>query len=305
MTTAPIAVFGGTGFLGSQVARELCDAGHAVRIVSRRPQLPGWAEPGDSLELVTADIASEEEIRQAVAGARGGINAVSLYVENKRATFEDVHVQGAGRLADVARAAGVETFIQVSGLGVDTASRSSYVRARARGETAVIEAYPKAVILRPSVLFGPDDVFLARLADLARLPAIPLFGRGEALLQPVHVVDVARAMVRLLGEAAPERRLYELGGPDRLRYRDTVRLVMTHLERERPLLPIPFSLWHLAVLPLAVLPSPPLTRDQLYMLAEDNVVGEGVGTFADLNIQPRSLRESLPDCLPHHSSSLE
>ena len=301
MNTAPIAVFGGTGFLGSQVVRELYDAGHTVRIVSRRPQLPTWAEPSDSLELVAADIANEEEIRQALAGARGVINAVSLFVESKGITFEDVHVRGAGRLADVARTEGVETFIQVSGLGVNTASRSSYVRARARGETAVVEAYPKAVILRPSVMFGPDDVFLARLADLTRLPVIPLFGHGEARLQPVHVVDVARTMVRLLGDAPSERRLYELGGPDRLRYRDTVAVVMTHLERERPLLPIPFPLWHLAVLPLAVLPSPPLTRDQLYMLAEDNEVGEGVGTFTDLDIQPRSLRESLPDCLPRHS----
>src|SRR5690554_6045912 len=113
MTTPPIAVFGGTGFLGSHAARELYDAGHTVRIVSRRPQLPTWAEPDDSLELVTADIASEEEIRQAVAGARGVINAVSLYVESKRTTFEDVHVRGAGRLASAARAAGVETFIQL------------------------------------------------------------------------------------------------------------------------------------------------------------------------------------------------
>src|SRR5690554_1882392 len=216
MTKAPIAVFGGTGFLGSQVVRELYDAGHAVRIVSRRPQLPAWAEPGDPLELVTADIASEKEIRQAVTGTRGVINAVSLYVESKGVTFEDVHVQGASRLADAARAAGVETFIQLSGVGVNTASRSSYVRARARGESAVVEAYPKAVILRPSVRFGPDDVFLARLADLARLPVIPLFGRGAALMQPVHVIDVARAIVCLLGDTPPERRLYELGGPDRL-----------------------------------------------------------------------------------------
>lgn len=301
MMTAPIAVFGGTGFLGSQVVRELYDAGHAVRIVSRRPQLPAWVEPGDSLELFTADIANEDEVRQALAGTRGVINAVSLYVESKGTTFEDVHVTGAGRLADAARAVGVETFIQLSGVGVNTASRSGYVRARARGETAVIEAYPKAVMLRPSVMFGPDDVFLARLADLTRLPVIPLFGRGEARLQPVHVIDVARAIVRLLGNAPPVRRLYELGGPDRLRYRDTVALVMSHLERERPMLPIPFPLWHLAALPLAMLPNPPLTRDQLYMLAEDNEVGEGVGTFTDLDIQPHSLHESLPDCLPRHS----
>ncbi|MGR2737825.1 complex I NDUFA9 subunit family protein [Billgrantia sp. Q4P2] len=302
MTKAPITVFGGTGFLGRHVVQELFDAGHAVRIAARRPALPEWAEPGDSLEPMSVDIRSESDVSQALEGACGAVNAVSLYVERRQLTFDQVHVEGAGRLARLAQAHGVQTFIQLSGIGASPSSRSRYVRARGRGEAAVIDAYPKAVILRPSVMFGPDDAFLSRLADLTRLPVIPLFGHGDTNLQPVHVVDVARAIARLLGATPPARRLFELGGLDILRYREVLELVMAHLKRERTLLSVPFPLWHLAALLASPLPGPPLTRDQVTMMAADNTVGEGVGTFADLDILPRSLRDALPTCLPVQSS---
>lgn len=302
MAKGLITVFGGTGFLGARVVRELFEAGHAVRIASRRAALPEWAEPGDPLEPIAADIGSDNDVRRALDGASGAVNAVSLYVESSRASFEDIHVEGAGRLARVAMAAGVETFVQLSGIGASPASRSRYVRARGRGESRVIEEYSKAVILRPSVMFGPHDAFICRLAQLTRLPAIPMFGHGRTRMQPVHVVDMARAIVRLLGESPPERRLFELGGPDVLRYRDIVQLVQAQLEHERPLLPVPFPLWHLAALLAYPLPGPPLTRDQVFMMAEDNTVGEGVGTFADLGILPRSLRDSLPTCLSPQAS---
>ncbi|MCE8014491.1 complex I NDUFA9 subunit family protein [Halomonas sp. MCCC 1A17488] len=298
MARAPITVFGGTGFLGRHVVQALFDAGHAVRIAARRPALPDWAEPGDPLEPMSLDIRSESDVSRALEGARGVVNAVSLYVERGQASFDQVHVEGAGRLARLARAEGVPTFIQLSGIGAATSSRSRYVRARGRGESAVIDAYPKAIILRPSVMFGRDDAFLNRLAELTRLPVIPLFGHGETRLQPVHVVDVARAIVRLMGAAPSERRLFELGGLDILSYREILELVMAHLELERRLLPVPFPLWQLVALLASPLPGPPLTRDQVIMMAEDNTVGEGVGTFADLDILPRSLRDALPACLP-------
>lgn len=303
MSQATVTVFGGTGFLGRRVVHELLDAGHCVRIASRRPTLPAWAEPGDPLELVSTDIRCESDVSHALKGARGAVNAVSLYVEGRQASFETIHVEGAERLARLAQTEGVETFVQLSGIGADPSSRTRYVRARGRGERAVVQAFAKAVILRPSVMFGPDDAFLNRLAGLTRLPVIPLFGRGETRLQPVHVVDVARAIVRLLGQAPPERRLFELGGLDILRYRDILTLIMAHLERERPLLPIPFALWRLGALLASRLPGPPLTSDQVDLMATDNVVGEGVGTFTDLGILPRSLRDSLPACLPPQTSA--
>ncbi|MCE8052448.1 complex I NDUFA9 subunit family protein [Halomonas desiderata] len=302
MTKAPITVFGGTGFLGTRIVRELFEAGHRVRIAARHPRLPDWAEPGDPLEPLVTDVRSEAEVGRALEGAGGAVNAVSLYVESAELNFDDIHVEGAGRMARLARTAGVETFVQLSGIGASPTSRSRYVSARGRGEAKVVEEYPKAVIVRPSVMFGAGDAFISRLAGLTRLPVIPLFGHGQTRLQPVHVVDVARAIARLLGANPPQRRLFELGGPDVLRYRDAVKLLQAQLERERPLLAIPFPLWHLAALLAAPLPGSPLTRDQVFMMSEDNTVGEDVGTFADLDILPRSLRDSLPDCLTTQAS---
>ncbi|WP_104201654.1 complex I NDUFA9 subunit family protein [Billgrantia saliphila] len=297
MSQALIAVFGGTGFLGGHVVKELVEAGHAVRIAARNPRLPAWAETTDPLERVTVDIRCEEDVAKALEGADGVVNAVSLYVEHKQLRFEDIHVQGAARLARLAQQAGIRSLIQLSGIGADPASRSRYVSARGRGEAAVIDAYSKAIILRPSVMFGPHDAFLNRLAELTRLPLVPLFGRGETRLQPVHVIDVARSISRLLGSVPFERRLFELGGPDILAYREVLEQVMAYLERERPLLPVPFALWHAIALLASPLPGPPLTRDQVIMMAEDNVVAPGVGGFDDLDILPRSLRDSLPACL--------
>ncbi|PXX99712.1 complex I NDUFA9 subunit family protein [Halomonas sp. LBP4] len=297
MTRGPITVFGGTGFLGRAIVRELADAGQAVRIAARHPALPDWAEDGDRLEPVTADIRDEASTAAALAGASATVNAVSLYVESRQASFEAIHVEGASRLARLARLAGIERLVQISGIGATPHSASAYVRARARGEAAVLEALPRAIIVRPSVLFGPGDAFLSTLAGLTRLPLIPLFGHGETRLQPVHVVDVARALIRLLGEPLTERRLFELGGPDVMRYREILELVLAHLKRDRRLLPVPFVAWRTLAALASALPSPPLTRDQVILMQRDNLVGDGVGTFDDLGIGPRSLRDSLPECL--------
>jgi uncharacterized protein YbjT (DUF2867 family) len=297
MAIGCVTVFGGTGFLGGQVVRELTDAGRTVRIAARRPALPEWAEPGDPLELASVDIRSKADIAKALEGSESVVNAVSLYVESRKARFQTIHVDAASQLAQLAHEAGIQRLIQISGIGADPASRSAYVSARGQGERAVVTALPKATILRPSVMFGPHDAFLSAVAGLTRLPVIPLFGRGETRLQPVHVMDVARAIGRLLGSDPPERRLFELGGPDIIRYREVIELVMREQKRERPLLPMPFPLWHLLALMASPLPNPPLTRDQVVMMAHDNVAGDDVGTFEHLGILPRSLRDSLPLCL--------
>lgn len=293
-----ITVFGGTGFLGQAIVRELVDAGQRVRIAARRPAIPLHSEGSDTIELVRADIRDSRSIKAAIAGADSVVNAVSLYVEQPGASFESIHVQGAARLACLARQAGIERLVHISGIGARTDSPSPYVRARAKGESAVLEALPGAMLVRLSVLFGPDDAFLAALAGLTRLPAIPLFGRGETRLQPVHVVDVARALIRLLGEPLTRRRLFELGGPDVMRYRDILALLQSHLHRERPLVPVPFLAWRALAVAASLLKNPPLTPDQVILMQRDTVVGDGVGTFADLGISPRSLRDSLPTCLP-------
>ncbi|MFG6159936.1 complex I NDUFA9 subunit family protein [Halomonas sp. 1390] len=301
MPDKPIAVFGGTGFLGDAIVRELVETGRAVRIAARHPALPAWAEEGDLIELATADLRDEASVNAALAGASAAINAVSLYVETRELSFEAIHVAGAGRLARLARAADIARLVQVSGIGVSPDSPSAYVRARARGETAVLDAMPKAIIVRPSVLFGPHDAFLSGLEGLTRLPVIPLFGRGMTRLQPVHVHDVARAIAQLTGRHASPRCLFELGGPEVMSYREILETLLAHLERSRPLVPLPFLAWRLIAALAHRLPGAPLTLDQVILMQADNVADEDVGGFRDLKILPHSLRESLPNCLPRAS----
>jgi len=299
MSAQLITVFGGTGFLGRAVVRELVDAGQRVRIAARHPALPPGIDGSETIELVRADIRDSSSIEAAIAGADSVVNAVSLYVEQPEASFETIHVESAARLASLARQAGIERFVHISGIGARTDSPSSYVRARARGESAVLKALPGAIIVRLSVLFGPDDAFLTTLAGLTRLPAIPLFGHGNTRLQPVHVTDVARALIRLLGEPLTRRRLFELGGPDVMRYRDIMTLLLAHLHRERPLVPLPFLVWRILAATASLLKDPPLTTDQVILMQQDTLASGDVGSFRDLGISPRSLRDSLPTCLPN------
>ncbi|AGA34694.1 NAD-dependent epimerase/dehydratase [Thioalkalivibrio nitratireducens DSM 14787] len=299
MTPDITTVFGGTGFLGSRIVREIVASGRPVRIAARHPVRPAWAGAGDAIELATANIHDETSVARALDGATAAVNAVSLYAEaGGHDTFEAVHVTGAGRMARLAREAGVRRLVHISGIGADVTSPSFYVRARARGEQSVRAAFPNAVIVRPSVLFGPQDAFLANLARLAQLPVIPLFGRGDTRLQPVFVDDVAQAVARLTAAADPAASLFELGGARVYRYREIVEQVLDHCGRRRRLLmPVPFLLWRTLAGLTMFLPNPPLTRDQVLLMQKDNVVHPGTATFADLGIAPHSLEESLPHCL--------
>ncbi|MFO8153499.1 MULTISPECIES: complex I NDUFA9 subunit family protein [Chromatiales] len=291
-------VFGGTGFLGSRIVRALATSGRAVRIAARHPVRPDWASDRDVIELATADIHDAASVNRALENATSAVNAVSLYVESGgKDTFEAVHVQGAGRVARLSREAGIRQLVLISGIGASPSSPSGYVRARAGGEESVRAAFGKAIIVRPSVMFGPRDAFLGNLVRLSRLPVIPLFGRGETRLQPVLVDDVAQAVAVRTGATGSEQFLFELGGACVYRYREVVERVLAYLGRRRPLIPIPFLLWRALAVLATSLPNPPLTRDQVLLMQEDNVVGHGAGTFADLGLTPRSLEESLPYCL--------
>ncbi|MBD3896292.1 complex I NDUFA9 subunit family protein [Halomonas sp. ML-15] len=293
MSPRLITVLGGTGFAGRAIVRELIESGHHVRLAARRPALPAWYDDGDPLSLVTTDIRDEASVSVALEGADGVVNAVSGYVETREATFQSIHVDGAARVARLARRAGLSQLVQISGIGASHDSPSAYVRARAAGEVALLEHFPKATILRPSVLFGPDDAFLASLQRLARLPLIPLFGRGQTRLQPLHVDDLARAVGRLFSSTPPAHRLFELGGPEVLSYREILERVMNAQGQRKPLLPVPFTLWRLLAALLGRLPNPPLTLDQVLLMQQDNVVNAEVGHFDDLGILPRALEETL------------
>jgi len=298
MTQKPITVFGGSGFLGRSVTRTLLARGHRVRLVARHPDRVRFdAEQERRLQRRAVDIRDRPAVDDAVAGSRAVINAVSLYTERGDLTFEEIHVRAAAGLASAARGAGVDHFLQVSGIGADRTSPSSYVRARARGEVAVRGAFPDVVLVRPSSLFGAGDALIRSLALLTRLPVIPLFGRGLTRLQPVWVDDVAQALARLAEGAGPPAAIHELGGAETLRYRDLVAAVCGHLGRRRLRLPVPFLLWHALAMVLSVLSTPPLTRDQVWLMARDNVAAGQADGFARLGIRPRGVREALPVCL--------
>lgn len=293
-----ITVFGGTGFLGRAILHRLIEAGVRVRAAARSPQFPAGDDLDNRVERCTADIRDRDAVARAVDGAFGVVNAVSLYAERADATFDAIHVEGAANLAQAAREAGVERLVHVSGIGVDGHSPSAYVRARARGEQRVREIFPEAVILRPSVLFGPNDAFLAALKSVTLAPVIPLFGKGDTRLQPVYVKDVALAVERSLEDPEAPGRVFELGGAEVLTYREAVEAVLAHLGRRRLLVPMPFPAWRLVAGATSVLPGPPLTRDQVILMQADNVVGGELPMFADLGIEPLGFRPALPACLP-------
>lgn len=287
-------VFGGTGFLGSRIARELALLGSRVRIVARRPRLPDWATDSQVVELMTTDIRDEASVRRAVTGADNVVNAVSLYVPSRRhGSYEAIHVHGAARIARLASAAAIERLVLVSGLGVDPRSPSAYVRARMKGEELTRKAFPATIVVRPGVIFGPGDAFLRSLARVTRLPVIPLFGDGAVRLQPVFADDVAKAVARLAGGAGGYRKVFELGGAGVYSYREIVEMVLAKLGRQRSLVAVPFPVWQTLATLLKVLPHPPLTVDQVILMQKDNVVAGNFGRFEHLGLEPLSLEGFL------------
>ena len=287
-------VFGGTGFLGRRIVSRLAESGQPVRIATRRSP---DSELQPEVEHVLADVRDGPSIRGALQGAKAVVNAVGLYVERGADTSDAVHVRGAAHIAREAKQCGIP-LVHISGIGVDSVSTSRYVQARARGEDRVWSESPEATILRPSALFGPADALLSNLEFATRhLPFVPLFGRGDRLLQPVYVDDVADAVLRALNDVSAGG-VYELGGPHRYTYREFVIAVLHHPHRRRALVPVPFALWGLGTALLSVLPNPPLTRDQIVLLRAHNVVGRGVRTFEQLDITPRPLESLLDECLP-------
>ena len=285
-----VTVFGGTGFLGRCVVRRALKEGWSVRVAARHPRLELFADPAP--EQVVADIRDPEAVAAAVRGATGVVNAVALYVQSRSETFDTTHVIGAGHLAQAAKRT-TARLVHLSGIGVNRRSPSPYVRARALGEERVRDAYPESVILRPSALFGPGDALISTLeAMLEWLPVIPLFGDGDSRVQPVHVDDVARAVVAALERTDAGGKTFELGGPDVFTYRRLYEAVAERLGRRRWFVPVSFGKWRMIAVAASLLPGPLITRDQIELVREDNVV-RADETFAGLGVEEASLARLL------------
>jgi uncharacterized protein YbjT (DUF2867 family) len=295
-----VTVFGGTGFLGRRVVRYLRKDGFSVRIASRHPdrghRVFGLDDP--QLQSVGANIHDERSVADALIGAYGVVNAVSLYVEQGQETFHSVHVESAQRVAAQARRAGVKRVAHVSGIGANAASQSLYIRKRGEGERAVRTAFADSILIRPAVMFGPDDAFLTTILKLLRrLPIYPMFGHGLTRLQPAYVEDVAEAIARVLPRAETHAITYEFGGPRVYSYEEFLRAVAHEAGIKPILIPIPFAAWHVLAGISETLPSVPVTRNQVELMQVDSVCSAEMPGFGQLGISPHSLEEVLQQIL--------
>jgi uncharacterized protein YbjT (DUF2867 family) len=300
-----ITLYGGSGFLGRHIVRALAKTGARMRVAVRRPELAGHLQPlggVGQINAVQANVRFPESLRAAAEGADAIINLVGILVPRGKQSFAAINDEGAAHVAEVARAAGVKTFSHVSAIGADRNSPSAYGRTKAEGEKAVLEVDPNAIILRPSIVFGPEDDFFNRFASLARIsPALPLIGGGKTRLQPVFVGDVAKTVVAALGGETQHGAPYELGGPEVLTLKDVMQRVLAYTMRKRMLVSEPFWFAKLQGAMLQLLPNPPLTLDQVRMLEVDNVVSKvanGDGrTLQGLKIEPVSIEAVVPEYL--------
>ncbi len=304
MTVQLVTIFGGSGFIGRQIVREMAKLGCQIRVAVRDPESALPLKPcGDVGQItpVQANVTSERQVKAACEGADCVINLVGILYEKGARTFDAVHVQGARRIAEAAKAGGATRFVQMSALGASEKSSSEYARSKARGEKAVRAIFPDAVVLRPSVVFGPEDDFFNRFAQLMRLsPVMPLIGGGEQKFQPVYVGDVADALMMAATRADMAGETYELGGPNVYSFREILELIMRETDRHVGLVPLPFELAKIQAAVMELLPVPPLTRDQVELLRSDNVCSGRHPGLADLGIEPTAPEVILPSYLDRY-----
>jgi uncharacterized protein YbjT (DUF2867 family) len=305
MTAIPletlVTVFGGSGFLGRHVVRALAKLGYRIRVAVRRPELAGFLQPlgqVGQIHAVQANVRHAASVEAAARDADVVINLVGILFERGRQRFDAVQSFGAEAVARAAAAAGAQ-MIHVSAIGADAEAPSGYARSKATGERLVLAAVPSAVILRPSVLFGPEDDFFNKFAAIARFaPALPLVGGGHTRFQPVFAGDVASAIVAAIEGRAKDGEVYELGGPEVRSFKELMQFLLAAIERRRLLVPIPFALAKFQAGFLQFLPKPLLTPDQVELLRRDAVVSAEAKresrTLEALGIEPLAMAAVVP-----------
>jgi len=305
MTQKLVTVFGGGGFIGRYVSRKLVEAGFRVRVAVRRPHLagqvrlagaPGW------VDLVQANVRDQVSVDRATEGADAVINLVGILYEKGRQSFDGTQLTGAVNIAQACKRAGIETFVHISAIGADAESKSNYAQSKAQAESEIREIFPQATILRPSLVFGPEDQFFNRFAALAShplsslAPFFPAIGGGHTVVQPVYAGDVADAIVQSVTRPDASGKTYELGGPTRYSFKQIYDFISTTIDRKRFALPLPyfvakplglaFGTLFRYVWPFSsgILGEPPLTGDQVELLKRDNLVSDDALTLSDLGV---------------------
>ena len=301
MATRTVAtVFGGSGFIGRYVVKRLAAAGHVVRVAVRDTNGALFLKPMGAVGQIVplyAPITSRADVARAVEGALYVVNLIGILAERRPGDFRRLQGEGPGHVAHAAAAAGVSRFVQVSAIGADPSSRSQYASSKGEGEAAVLAAFPSATILRPSLVFGPEDKFFNRFASMARLlPFLPVFA-GSSRFQPVYVGDVADAVMAALQRTDTEGKIYELGGPEVVTFEALMAWIVAEIRRPRRLVHIPMSIARAQAAVMERLPGKPLTRDQLLLLSRDNVVSPGAPGLAELGIDPTAVELVVPQYL--------
>lgn len=304
--TKLVTIFGGSGFVGRYIARRLAKDGWRIRVACRTPEEAGFVRTYGAVgqvEPVFCNVRDDDSVRTVTRGADAVVNCVGVLAESGKNTFSAVQAEAPGRIARIASAEGVARMVQISAIGADADAASAYARTKAQGEAEVTQHMPGAVILRPSVVFGPEDDFFNRFAGMSRMgPVLPVVG-ADTRFQPVFVDDVAAAVVVALDDHS-RHGVYELGGPDIATFRELMQQMLAVVQRKRIIVNIPFLVargmaagFGLAKTLTLGLFTPPLTTDQVRNLAVDNVVADDARGFADLGLVPTPMSSVLPDYL--------
>ena len=300
-----ITIIGGSGFVGRHVVRALARRGYRIRVACRRPDLAGHLQPlgtPGQIMPVQANVRYPASVAAACEGAFAVINLTGVLYSAGAQSFDAVHVFGAEASAKAAKAAKAKVFIQMSAIGADENSGAAYARSKAEGESRARAGFPGTIVLRPSIVFGPEDAFFNRFADLARFaPALPLIGGGGTKFAPVFVGDVAEAVARLVDAGEASGKTYELGGPEVLSFRQLMQFTLDTVGRSRALIPVPWGIARIQAAILGLLPKPLLTSDQVELLKTDNVVSEAAirdqRTLEGLGIAPKGIAGIVPGYL--------
>jgi uncharacterized protein YbjT (DUF2867 family) len=299
-----VTIYGGSGFVGRHLVRALAKRGWRIRVAVRRPDLAGHLQPlgvVGQVQPVQANLRFPESVARAAEGSSAIVNLVGILYQSGAQRFDAVQAEGAETVAKAAKNEGAH-LVQMSAIGADKDSQSNYGRTKTLGEQAALSAKRDAVIVRPSIVFGPEDDFFNRFASLARMsPLLPLIGGGETKFQPVFVGDVAEAIAKAVEGEAKGGATYELGGPEVMNFRELMELTLEQIGRKRLLVPLPFAVARVQAFFMEFMPKPMLTRDQVTMLEADNVVSQDAirtrRTLEGLNINPTAMRAVLPSYL--------
>ena len=293
-----IAIFGGGGFIGRHLMRELTKLDYRIKVATRNPYLKGYLKPqgnAGQIEIMKVNIFNSEEVKGVLNNCDFAINLVGILYETRKQKFHKIHTQFPHLLSNLCNEMGIRNLIHVSSLGVKEKHTSKYIQSKLLGEKSIQEIFKGSVILRPSLCFGPEDKFFNTFASIAQFsPVLPLIGGGKTKFEPIYVGDIAKAIVKALELDNSEPEIYELGGPENYSFKELMKILLTEIKKKRYLMTIPFGIAKLESYFFEMLPKPLLTRDQVELLKYDNVVSGNYPSLKDLNIAGETIQNILP-----------